>query len=90
MTYSFECLLKYPYHHLCRLLVFLGTIFLQQAETVRLVAPVAPATATSTNNHNKWKVLPVTDAKVGDKIYMIMHEMGTHVGKRINARVSEI
>ena len=72
----------------CRFLVFLGTIFLQQAETVRLVAPVA--TATFTNNHNKWKVLPVTDAKVGDKIYMIIHEMGTHVGKRINARVSEI
>ena len=51
---------------------------------------IAPAVVTAVDNDKTWRVLPVTDAKVGDKIYMIMHDMGTHVGKRINARVSEV
>ena len=54
-----------------------GQIFLQQAETVRLVS----------TNHGV--ATSVTDLKVGDKICVVSNMLGTHVGRRIVGNVNE-
>mmetsp|Transcript_19629 Transcript_19629/g.19725 ORF Transcript_19629/g.19725 Transcript_19629/m.19725 type:complete len:430 (+) Transcript_19629:154-1443(+) len=73
-----------------------GQIFLQQAETVRLISPTAdtpPARMPDDNNLKddvfSWRPLPVTEARVGDKILIVTNQSGTHVGKRISANVTE-
>jgi 3-dehydroquinate synthase class II len=62
-----------------------GQIFLQQAETVRLISP----TDDTGLNAKGWKALPVTQAVVGDEILVLRNNFGTHVGRRISARVIE-
>lgn len=57
-----------------------GQIFLQQAETVRLVSPCSS---------KGFKTLPVTQAIVGNEILVLRNDFGTHVGRRISARVTE-
>lgn len=62
-----------------------GQIFLQQAETVRLISP----SNDDGINSKGWKTLPVTQAAVGDEILILRNDFGTHIGKRISARVTE-
>ena len=52
-----------------------GSVFLQQAETVRLAGPAGP--------------LPVTRVQVGDEVLVRPDSMGTHVGQRISVPVDE-
>ena len=52
-----------------------GSVFLQQAETVRLAGVAGP--------------LPVTRARVGDEILVRPDDKGTHVGRRISVPVEE-
>ena len=52
-----------------------GSVFLQQAETVRLAGVAGP--------------LPVTRARVGDAVLVRPDSMGTHVGQRISVPVDE-
>lgn len=52
-----------------------GSVFLQQAETVRLVGVAGP--------------LPVTRARVSDEILVRPDDKGTHVGRRISVPVEE-
>ena len=52
-----------------------GSIFLQQAETVRLAGVAGP--------------LPVTRAQVGDVVLVRPDDKGTHVGQRISVPVDE-
>lgn len=58
-----------------------GQIFLQQAETVRLAAVAGPS--------GEADGLPVTSIAPGDRILARRSTSGTHVGKRISARVTE-
>ena len=76
-----------------------GQIFLQQAETVRLLCPVDITSIPETHSmvetcggisrQGGYRTLPVTEAKVGDKIFVRVSGQGTHVGKRISAQVTE-
>ena len=52
-----------------------GSVFLQQAETVRLAGPAGP--------------LPVKRVQVGDEVLVRPDSMGTHVGQRISVPVDE-
>ena len=52
-----------------------GSVFLQQAETVRLAGVAGP--------------LPVTRAQVGDVVLVRPDDKGTHVGQRISVPVDE-
>ena len=52
-----------------------NSIYLQQAETVRLAGPAGP--------------LPVTRAQVGDVVLVRPDDKGTHVGQRISVPVDE-
>ena len=52
-----------------------GSVFLQQAETVRLAGVAGP--------------LPVTQARIGDIVLVRPDSMGTHVGQRISVPVDE-
>jgi 3-dehydroquinate synthase II len=52
-----------------------GSVFLQQAETVRLAGVAGP--------------LPVTRARVGDEILVRPDDKGTHMGQRISVPVEE-
>ena len=75
-----------------------GQIFLQQAETVRLMSPISSNSDTN-NGHNddhigvptgRYHVAKsVTDLKIGDKISVMSSQLGTHVGKRIISAVEE-
>lgn len=74
----------------------MGQIFLQQAETVRLMSPRLDApddVGVNDVSRRLWRkhhvVRPVTDLKVGEKIYVAVNEFGTHVGKRIVSNVRE-
>jgi 3-dehydroquinate synthase class II len=73
-----------------------GTIFLQQAETVRFVAPTETvgggggrAGVGAGQERKAWRPLPVTEAKAGDAICVVLNELGTHIGQRIEAKVDE-
>lgn len=54
-----------------------GQIFLQQAETVRLVQPGGRSS------------LPVTELKPGDPLLLRWQHKGTHIGRPIAASVVE-
>ena len=56
-----------------------ATMFLQQAETVRLATPCAAAVS-----------LPVTRAAAGARLLVRPSELGTHVGQTIKAKVREL
>lgn len=58
-----------------------GQLFLQQAETVRLLA--------WQRQSDSWGPLSVTKLKSGDKVLVRWSDRGTHVGRRIDATVSE-
>ena len=80
---------------------FKGQLFLQQAETVRLISPynkfdikeistMNPVLNDKIELENRcWMPLAVTDAKIGDKIFILSNSQGTHIGKRINSNVVE-
>ena len=51
---------------------------------------ISPTDDTGLNAKGKgWKALPVTQAVVGDEILVLRNDFGTHVGRRISARVIE-
>lgn len=58
-----------------------GHVFLQQAETVRLVCEA--------EEERGWQTLPVTAIGKGDRLYVLQQSRGTHVGKAIDADVLE-
>lgn len=58
-----------------------GQLFLQQAETVRLVSP--------TSSGEGWRPLPVTDIEMGEAVLLREATRGTHVGRPIDATVNE-
>lgn len=93
-----------------------GQIFLQQAETVRMICPYSHESKSERNqdldqNTNQTLgatlltqpqphthastptpthiAIPVTEIKVGDEIYVLKSNMGTHVGTRVTATVTE-
>ena len=91
---------------------FEGQIFLQQAETVRLICPFPNInTSTIEGNQNQFqnevqdpdqisgsavithtdthRAIPVTEIKIGDEIYVLKNNFGTHVGNRVTATVVE-
>ncbi|CAM9555590.1 unnamed protein product [Phaeothamnion confervicola] len=63
--------------------VFTGQVFLQQAETVRLISPDAADT-------RGWRPLAVTEAAPGDLLLLRVTAQGTHVGRAIGAAVTEL
>jgi 3-dehydroquinate synthase II len=66
-----------------------GQIFLQQAETVRLICP--DETSLSANRDRRsFKAVSVTKIAVGDVIFVLKNELGTHVGNRVSAKVVEL
>jgi 3-dehydroquinate synthase II len=94
--------------------VFEGQIFLQQAETVRLICPLPntntrTSTVASEGNQNQFqnqvqgsnhssavithththRAVPVTEIMIGDKIFVLKNNLGTHVGNRVTATVVE-
>lgn len=58
-----------------------GQLFLQQAETVRLISP--------TTGDGGWKPLSVTDVEGGEVVLVREVGRGTHVGRPIDAVVAE-
>jgi 3-dehydroquinate synthase class II len=72
-----------------------GQLFLQQAETVRLVRPTTTATATAgTSSTDSDKLagaaaVSVTALQRGDRILVRSVSRGTHVGRAIAAVVTE-
>jgi 3-dehydroquinate synthase class II len=68
-----------------------GQIFLQQAETVRLICPVLDQMNSKVDSDNRsFKAVSVTNIAVGDVIFVLRNESGTHVGNRISAKVVEM
>jgi 3-dehydroquinate synthase II len=69
-------------------------VFLQQAETVALASIDCSLDDLDADASNMggaggtWR-LPVTQARPGDKLLVRCHELGTHVGQAIRARVEE-
>ena len=57
-----------------------GQVFLQQAETVRVVVR---------GGGDDFEVRSVTDVRVGDRLRVRRTVKGTHVGREISARVEE-
>lgn len=53
-------------------------VFLQQAETVRVLSQAGPEGS-----------VPVTQLKVGDPVLLRLQAMGTHIGRPIAATVTE-
>lgn len=53
-------------------------VFLQQAETVRVLSRAGPEGS-----------VPVTQLKVGDSVLLRLQSMGTHIGRPIAATVTE-
>lgn len=62
-----------------------GQIFLQQAETVRLISPIAADNGDGIG----WKPLSVTDIEGGEDVLVREVGRGTHVGRPIDAVVTE-
>jgi 3-dehydroquinate synthase II len=68
-----------------------GQIFLQQAETVRLISPVLDEINSKVDSDNRsFKAVSVTNIAVGNVIFVLKNESGTHVGNRISAKVVEM
>jgi 3-dehydroquinate synthase II len=68
-----------------------GQIFLQQAETVRLICPVLDETNSKVDCHDRpFKAVSVTNIAVGDVIFVLKNESGTHVGNRVSSKVVEL
>ena len=65
-----------------------GQIFLQQAETVRLVCP-APGDIKD-RGKKSFQAVSVTNIALGDAIFALRNEFGTHVGNRVTAKVLEL
>ena len=59
-----------------------GNVFLQQAETVRLVC--------SQRNSTSWTAVSVTSMSTEDALFLRLQTRGTHLGKSIDADVLEI
>ncbi|CAM9801897.1 unnamed protein product [Ectocarpus sp. 6 AP-2014] len=78
-----------------------GQLFLQQAETVRLISPTQPETtaekksneseseADSSGSGGGWVPLSVTDIEGGEDLLLREISRGTHVGRAIDAVVTE-
>lgn len=66
-----------------------GQIFLQQAETVRLIAPTLSVSCIDGKPVYEVVTVPVTQLKSGDSILILRNDLGTHVGSRISANVLE-
>ena len=66
-----------------------GQIFLQQAETVRLIAPTISSRNADGSTSRTVVTVPVTEVKSGDVILTLKNDFGTHVGNRISATVVE-
>ncbi|CAM9620678.1 unnamed protein product [Discosporangium mesarthrocarpum] len=68
-----------------------GQVFLQQAETVRMVSPnpQAPQGDPTSPTSSGWKPLSVTDVEGGESILVREVSWGTHVGQAINSVVVE-
>jgi 3-dehydroquinate synthase II len=62
-----------------------GNIFLQQAETVRLIGPASEDANGAAN-----VATSVTALKEGDEIYVRAVSEGTHIGRRIDSEVREL
>jgi 3-dehydroquinate synthase II len=58
-----------------------GQVFLQQAETVRVLVEVG---------HGELEARSVTELKVGERLRVRRTQQGTHVGRAISARVEEL
>ena len=58
-----------------------GQVFLQQAETVRVLVEEEDGT---------FAARSVTELKVGERLRLRRTEQGTHVGRTISARVEEL
>lgn len=66
-----------------------GQIFLQQAETVRLISP-AKSNSIVSKGIKSFNAVSVTNIAVGDVIFVLKNELGTHVGNRVSAKVVEL
>ncbi|CBJ32971.1 Similar to 3-Dehydroquinate Synthase [Ectocarpus siliculosus] len=78
-----------------------GQLFLQQAETVRLISPTQPETTAEKNSNESeseadssgsgggWVPLSVTDIEGGEDLLLREISRGTHVGRAIDAVVTE-
>ncbi|CAM9770487.1 unnamed protein product [Ascophyllum nodosum] len=75
-----------------------GQLFLQQAETVRLISPVdidnddvsnAGADAGGAEIFENWRPLAVTDLEGGEPLFLLEASRGTHIGRPIDAVVNE-
>ncbi|CAN0394175.1 unnamed protein product, partial [Ectocarpus fasciculatus] len=78
-----------------------GQLFLQQAETVRLISPTQPDATTekksgetelevdSSGSGEGWVPLSVTDVEGGEGLLLREISRGTHVGRAIDAVVTE-
>jgi 3-dehydroquinate synthase II len=69
-----------------------GQLFLQQAETVRLVRPNSATSTTSSttdDKHGGAAAVSVTALQPGDRILVRSVSRGTHVGRAIAAVVTE-
>ena len=72
-----------------------GQIFVQQAETVRLICPISIATTDGIGLDGnsscvvRHRAVAVTDMQVGELVYVLESKFGTHVGNRISAKVFE-
>ncbi|CAM9956873.1 unnamed protein product [Scytosiphon promiscuus] len=62
-----------------------GQLFLQQAETVRFVSP----TTSTGGKVEDWQPLSVTDVEGGEALLVREITRGTHMGKAIDASVTE-
>lgn len=62
-----------------------GQLFLQQAETVRFVSP----TTSTAGKVEDWQPLSVTDVEGGEALLIREITRGTHMGKAIDASVTE-
>lgn len=68
-----------------------GQLFLQQAETVRLISPTTSgeSDAGAWGEVGRWRPLSVTDIEGGEALLLREASRGTHVGKAIDAVVTE-
>ncbi|CAN0169453.1 unnamed protein product [Ectocarpus sp. 13 AM-2016] len=78
-----------------------GQLFLQQAETVRLISPTQPevtaekirdeseSEADTSGSRGGWVPLSVTDIEGGEDLLLRQISRGTHVGRAIDAVVTE-
>lgn len=65
-------------------------MFLQQAETVRLIQPPRSGDEQAVRGDDaEWQPLAVTDMEGGELVLVRETERGRHVGKLIEAAVTE-